>query len=260
MSSAAHPFKVKPVPGKGEGLVATRKILAGEYVLQEAPAVVLQEAGGPASYQVYEIKSVFLTNAFPVGDKDLGALCLTGAKLNHSCRPNVERTWDEDANKMVFVALTDIEAGEEFTVAYVDVLYSSTNRQARVQSICGFTCVCEVCTFFSKNRAASNRRRIEARSLWDNVIPVEKRPAKIIKAVERVLELLAQEGPFVFHDELCNYAAVASLNNSDLAGATKWFTLRAEVVGLRCGRNSTVYHEALAYIEATLPSNRPSLW
>ena len=109
-------YRIAPIPGKGLGLVATRKICRGELVVEEKP--VLTAPGGligmrklQAQFDALEasvqdeimalhdrnasdghgktLLGVFGTNALPqgVGSPD-AALCLVISRANHSCISN----------------------------------------------------------------------------------------------------------------------------------------------------------------------------
>lgn len=82
------------------------------------------------------------------------------ALLNHSCAPNAILRYKldngDDSTKrgkggrfhpplLQIVACRDIAKGEELTHSYVDLMLSTTERQARLRQIHGFTCQCKRC-------------------------------------------------------------------------------------------------------------------
>jgi len=74
------------------------------------------------------------------------------SRINHECLPNLVRCEDFDSgsNMMVFKALHDLPAGEEFTQSYFPLGWDFENRQARCSSVYGFTCSCPRCMLESE--------------------------------------------------------------------------------------------------------------
>ena len=100
--------------GKGRGIFAREKILKGQKI-EEAPVVVL-----PAAEIELLEKTVLQDYYFLWGeDKDQAAMVLGLCSLcNHSYNPNAIYERKLESLTMEFVALRDIEAGEEVTVNY----------------------------------------------------------------------------------------------------------------------------------------------
>ena len=61
--------------------------------------------------------------------------------LNHSCQPNAEAGWHAETERLEVRAITDIEEGEEITIAYTSV-YQPANARWRTLT---FSCNCLVC-------------------------------------------------------------------------------------------------------------------
>ncbi|CAI5735839.1 unnamed protein product [Hyaloperonospora brassicae] len=66
--------------------------------------------------------------------------------LNHSCLPNVAPSYDPRTRTLAFHAITDILPGHAVECAYIDLLQTTTRRQALLSQGFGFTCVCIRCT------------------------------------------------------------------------------------------------------------------
>lgn len=61
------------------------------------------------------VAGIVRTNNYPRAiNSDDGVLCLAFSRFNHSCQPNCEQSWDEDAFQLQAYACTFIAAGEEF--------------------------------------------------------------------------------------------------------------------------------------------------
>ena len=101
-------FELREIPGKGEGVFATKEFTAGETVMVGKIKEVLEKNDSHAS-QIDENTHVRHAGIVP--------------KVNHSCSPNcgikVNETGAHD-----FVARQDIAIGEEITFDYVMRNYS----------------------------------------------------------------------------------------------------------------------------------------
>ena len=105
---------VRSSPGKGRGIFATRRIAAGS-VIEEAP-VISMPAGEIEHLEKIALQDYYFLwgpemeeAALPLG---LCTLC------NHSFDANARFVAHHDRRMMGFVALRDIEAGEEVTINY----------------------------------------------------------------------------------------------------------------------------------------------
>ncbi|GIQ79800.1 hypothetical protein KIPB_000499 [Kipferlia bialata] len=150
------PMSVVPIEGKGMGVVATRHIIRGELILDEAPLLSLTQldanliGGSGASigsllldklqrispaqraafWQLRETSdsdvgsaarasSIFMCNS-TTGADDRMHVYLFGCRFRHNCVPNVLGLDTlSKKNHMRYRAMRDIEEGEEMTVAYV---------------------------------------------------------------------------------------------------------------------------------------------
>ncbi|KAF2670301.1 SET domain-containing protein [Microthyrium microscopicum] len=92
--------------------------------------------------------SIFAANMMDGSDEESDwklVLCVTAARINHSCLPNTHYVWN-DANKaQEFRVTRDVAAGEEITISYV---YSTERYEKRKKILAehyGFTCHCPAC-------------------------------------------------------------------------------------------------------------------
>ncbi|KAK0461169.1 uncharacterized protein EV420DRAFT_1530686 [Desarmillaria tabescens] len=117
-----------------------------------------QDGSGP-------LTGILRTNGYGLnGLHDEGRPGLKGAysgvfnelsRLNHSCRPNTDRTFDMASFAMEIRAARDIEEGEELTTYYSDLLVSTATRQKHLEPY-GVRCDCESCSYAS---VSDDRRR-----------------------------------------------------------------------------------------------------
>lgn len=98
--------------GKGRGVFAKQSIGRGELV-ERSPIIVFT----PEEWEHIE-KTVLYDYCFNWGDRQ-GALALgCGSLYNHSFHPNAKYIKNLREMAIDFLALRDIEAGEEITVNY----------------------------------------------------------------------------------------------------------------------------------------------
>jgi len=175
-------YKILSIPGKGNGMIATRKLYPGEVIISETPLLVIPEktfdnADKLESYLERQInklssddrnkffdlsdcriveKNAFdgysycgscYTNAMTYGDD--AAICPTIAMANHSCKPNAEFVTRADLGKQLLVTMYIIEAGEEICINYMAMTEEATEavevRQAYLRKFYGFQCCCRAC-------------------------------------------------------------------------------------------------------------------
>ena len=100
--------------GKGRGVFAQRKIHRGE-VIEEAPVVVM-----PATEIEHLDKTVLQDYYFLWGENEDEAAVMFGlcSLCNHSYQPNAVFNLNPEKLTIEFVALREIDAGEEITTNY----------------------------------------------------------------------------------------------------------------------------------------------
>jgi hypothetical protein len=121
-------IEVVEIDGKGKGLVTTKSISKGEIVsisggrimrLSEWSKLIEEKGYDDHAYQVSE---EFVLS--PLDPKNPGA----DWSMNHCCHPNVGVV-----GQITFVALRDIEAGEELTYDYCT---TETNKDYSFNVVC----------------------------------------------------------------------------------------------------------------------------
>ena len=181
-------YAIKPIPGKGQSVIATSKILKGTRILSESPLfkvprhatdtrivsdLIIKELKGltreeqRAFFSLHNAhgssQSPFLgiarTNVLPLGSgASEGGLFLEASRLNHSCRHNAQNTWNATLDQLTIHTLRDIEEGEEITISYLDGSDNYAARQLSLKNSFGFCCECELCLLPPDQRRESDHR------------------------------------------------------------------------------------------------------
>ena len=73
------------------------------------------------------------------------ALFPTVALLNHSCTPNASVEFVSGDGTATLLAMKDLDRGEELSISYVPVTWSTAERQAALLKRYDFTCRCVAC-------------------------------------------------------------------------------------------------------------------
>ncbi|EGE80958.1 hypothetical protein RJZ56_005916 [Blastomyces dermatitidis] len=220
-------YTIKAIPGRGLGCFATSKIPKGTRIITEEPlftvpsmATNLQslEKGflkdlkalskeqqhmffslhnahkGKCSPVIGTIK----TNAMPFGARGAeGAIFPRAARINHSCKPNSQNTWNRNLERLTIHTFKDIEAGEEITIAYVDGTELFDARQSCFGEAFGFRCACEVCAVPAEESRERDARLQEIARL-DNVLGDGRRlmtkPDACLQDAYTLFRMLVDEG------------------------------------------------------------------
>ena len=179
-------FTVAEIPGKGMGLIATRKITKGELVIKERPVVRGRDVflEGPwqslKDFIAAEVQDDDKVNLLALHDPDPEGpseskmeriylnntyghgLFIESSRMNHSCLPCVEMSMDEGKETEVR-SVRDIEQGEEITVSYLktSLLLLKKERVERLE-YWGFLCKCVLCQLDDEEsrRNDSERKRV----------------------------------------------------------------------------------------------------
>ncbi len=115
-------------------------------------------------------RGIYDTNAFRLGDDDKthGGLFLTMARLNHSCRPNVNHFWSSELQMTLVFALRDIRIGEELCTTYGPSEWSDTRgRREYLRERFMFDCNCEMC--LEGNDDGGDDRMMSIRNLQEGI-------------------------------------------------------------------------------------------
>ncbi|KAK7911912.1 hypothetical protein PG985_014393 [Apiospora marii] len=193
-------FELKPAPGKGWGMFATRHIEANHFILIEMPLFVIQDVSEtrPLEMEIQEaidglddedidqflslrynsfehfntLEAAFRFNKFTQDGTDYPddeALLLLMARFNHSCSPNAmipstHRIPDLDPESTALISTKDIPAGTEITFSYLPVVNFLTRNERPL--VLGLDCQCEPCQENDPDKTRlSDQRRMLLRGL-----------------------------------------------------------------------------------------------
>ena len=102
--------------------------------------------------------NVIRSNGYPLGpNSDVGGVFPLIARINHGCRPNSQRAWNDNLQVELVHAVRDIGKGEELTLSY-SVGGPSTARQRQLREYFGFDGACELCSLPPAELKASDER------------------------------------------------------------------------------------------------------
>src|SRR5689334_8408228 len=105
---------IKHFPDKGRGVVAQQTFCAGETI-ERPPVIVVSAEEAPLIRDTKLAHYYFEWGA----DCRQAAIALGyGSLYNHSYTPNARYEFREDEECLEFIALRDIEPGEEITINY----------------------------------------------------------------------------------------------------------------------------------------------
>jgi hypothetical protein len=224
-------YALQEVPGKGKGLVATRKIPMGTRILSEEPIVrvpeaVLDSQTLPASIRrqvdaltpgqrraflsMHNIHAddaasrylgIIRTNGLPFGDdvREVG-IFLDACRINHACDNNAQKSWNENIKRHTVHALRDIEKGKEITIYYLGGLNNREARQEALRRKFAFTCSCRLCSLPPDQSQESDRRLDEIFKLdgligRDGLMGILSAPLRILRYVDQQIRLYNEQGP-----------------------------------------------------------------
>lgn len=116
-----------------------------ELVLQVAG--VLRLAPGTDAQLVHSTCCKVLCNAFSICDHEQNSIgigiYLPASLLNHSCLPNCAAVFEDGS--LLLRSLQHIPSGCELLISYTEVLQPVAVRQAQLERVYGFHCVCSRC-------------------------------------------------------------------------------------------------------------------
>jgi hypothetical protein len=200
-------YMVRPSKGKGLGVFALRDLEIGDIVMRETPILKIDHpdyvrgTGYPMDAVAKLVRKeferlsttaqedvlsltyhatpeeeatmdklgiIFRTNAYNT-DEQIG-LFPKIARINHSCRPNTSYYWSKALNKRVVYASRAIKRGEEFSVSYIGLLSTHSERQKRLDRY-GFKCTCSACSASTTLKKASDKRRVKIHAGFNDIEP-----------------------------------------------------------------------------------------
>jgi len=155
-----------------------------------------------------KLRAVFNTNSVMMGARKQwgsGVFALY-SRINHSCIPNVQNSYNATIGKEVVHAIRDISKGEELLTSYVHNLRTREQRGEALKPY-GFKCSCEACIGPEAEEHEARRQRLfeidQAIATWSrgnplltmlSETPVPKSDAQALAFAEELVMLLKKEG------------------------------------------------------------------
>ncbi|GAA5942864.1 hypothetical protein JCM3775_001525 [Rhodotorula graminis] len=262
-------FEVVELPGKGKGVVSTRAIKAGELILAESPAFTtgMRRTEPMITAAVDKLSAsdrlVFHSLALSDNKAALGpflgrmetngiemasatgapqqGLFLLGSRFNHSCTPNICRTWDGGLGKERFVASVDIDQDIELEI-YYDALYKRQHeRQNELHAKFGFWCKCRACCLTGAELADSDQRRAKIDTTRQVLPQLIAQPARFVQLAKEALTALEHEGIYTGRGPFAYDCFQASVAWSDLEAAKLWAARNLELQKREAGVGSSEF-------------------
>lgn len=149
------------------------------------------------------IVRVYRTNAFGLETDSsmISGICPAGARINHSCTPNVFCTFNTNLKKHTVHAIRDIGVDEELFTSYIPG--SFLLRAERLESLAkwGFVCACTACED-SEGGQESEKRRTRMKGLDEEASEAKARftdlsleeAAHTADVLEELAGLMVEEG------------------------------------------------------------------
>lgn len=160
---------------------------------------------------------IFRTNAYNT-DSQIG-LFPKIARINHSCRPNTSYYWSQKLNKRVVYASRKIKQGDEFSVSYIGLLSTQSDRQKRLDRY-GFTCTCSACAAARDEKAASDQRRVDIQQAFLDYEPQltlempqslagKRKARKMAQETQKLAKMVEDEGLADYYAKAYRVAAIS---------------------------------------------------
>ncbi|CAK7226248.1 hypothetical protein SBRCBS47491_006167 [Sporothrix bragantina] len=256
-------YTVKPTPGKGLGVVATRKIAQGEIAMLDLPALLLSKAfledaaplprrrlirrglsQLPAATQerVYALST---STGGDVVDAILGTntISLTLgmnqmhlglypelSRINHACNPNAYYRFSHRTLTIEVVAYRDIQPGEEITISYAQLTQSRTERRLFLQNNWHFNCSCSLCRADADAMTLSEDRRRDMRKLQATLVQASRAGEYdlALLTAETLQDVTEAEGVTPLRAEMYDIIASIHLDMRDFNQAVRYGQMALE--------------------------------
>lgn len=254
-------LEVRPIPGKGKGLITTRPIRKGQTILLDSPRIIASsefplKVGHAQGLSLLnkvldqlprqdrdlilsldkslggtDIENVLKTNSFACqvsdGDAGSGYMCLfpSVARINHACKPNSFGRFIPKSLLMEIKALRDIEPGEEISISYGKIELKYAERQHLYKDGWNFKCSCSLCMASTYEIEGSDQRRKRFKQLRDKLenLTSDTYDAEQIVGWEReVMEISKVEGLDVLLAEDYERLAYVYAGHGMLRDAKLW--------------------------------------
>lgn len=271
----ASKFAIKPIPGRGLGIVATAPLHRGDQVYSLPPILAIQDAAmqflavqdllllmrlslsrlPPQTQRLFwtmhaqfggdAVYDRVTTNAYsmPLGSaRDYFWVAQPEiSRLNHDCRPNAASHVDPGAMAQNVHVLRPVSIGEEITVSYLPPLLGFEERKEKMAKLWGFECTCSLCSGTEGLRNASDGRLaviadLEAR--LDDLAANRTGSAAMAELLISLYEMERLDGAIA---DGYMYAALEYCYVGDANGARKYAAKAMEAIALWRGTTHPYY-------------------
>jgi len=205
---------------------------------------------------------ILRTNGFSRGASASSStllVCPVLARLNHSCSPNCQQSWDEESGKEKLYAMTKIQPGQELCITYCDLREPREKRREVLRAKYGFLCSCPACSVENDVVSTSDARRVEVARLQENLPAAD--PAEGVEMAQRVLQLLDEEGisDLTLRGLACTEAVRHCEALAQPGEARRWAEKAYSYFSKARGQTSEIALDAQSYLEkASLQSTASS--
>jgi len=205
---------------------------------------------------------ILRTNGFSRGASASSStllVCPVLARLNHSCSPNCQQSWDEESGKEKLYAMTKIQPGQELCITYCDLREPREKRREVLRAKYGFLCSCPACSVDHVDVETSDARRVEVARLQENLPAAD--PAEGVEMAQRVLQLLDEEGisDLTLRGLACTEAVRHCEALAQPGEARRWAEKAYSFFSKARGQTSEIALDAQSYLEkASLQSTASS--
>ena len=146
---------------------------------------------------VYRLMAVFYTNQFSLDflSPHTSGLFAKISRINHSCIPNTQWSYNQKLGRLTIHANRDITAGTEITITYKPTDTQTYEQRKRDLLVYGFECDCEACN----DRETSDGRRARMADLDDKIAkymdgaPTNDEYRCALEMVEEFVDLYSKE-------------------------------------------------------------------
>lgn len=277
------PFRVTPLPGKGNGALASRPISTGELIISDHAVTVIsmeptaysrsdlddicQSTVNLLSFQTQSrfkklhavgksepawTRSAIDRNAFEVvyGSEETGlhfAVVPEPAVINHACRPNSVFFFDPVDLRLYVYAVRDIAVDEEITIAYRDMKQPKAARQVAIEHY-GFQCTCSHCSMSEAETVTSDKRIHEIDEIMETLMDYSPTSKATLDLADKLILLYQEEQ---FDDRMAEPYTLATMtyNSFGEIEATKKYAAMAKSAGLLVSGSTWVELSAIEEME-----------
>ncbi|GBG25735.1 N-lysine methyltransferase SMYD2 [Hondaea fermentalgiana] len=251
--------RTSALSSSGEGSAASEEDVSPSDMQQQQQQPVAASRRNPKACAGTSDSGDVKPEKTPMGVCETNAICLGGdyfavlkygARINHSCAPNLSYRFEEreHSRQVVFYALRHIEKGEELYLSYVDQSLPRDARRALLFERYRFKCKCESCSLKNDELEMAEARR-ENLAAMDNKIyeAIETEDFdNALEIVDRRLDLLKEEPGLqtpllMLRTEFDALRICEKMTNID--GMTRWICAATEHARIAHGEASLIYAE-----------------